>query len=124
VGDQLFNVDRDRRTEKRMEGQTDMTNPTAAFRNFAKKKHKILYRVFFRKGTLERPERRWVNIIIADVKETGLESTDRIILDQNKNEMWTVVLSIKIRRVSVKRSVFIKNSKPYPLSKEDSAPHT
>jgi len=59
-----------------------------------------------------------VDSIIAVVKETGLESTDWILLDQNKNEMWTPVLPIKIRRVSIDKV------RTYPFSKEHPAPQT
>jgi len=65
-----------------------------------------------------------VDSVIADVKDTGLESTDWILLDQNKNEMWTLVLPIKIRRFSIKHKAFIDKVRTYPLSKKDSAPQT
>jgi hypothetical protein len=68
--------------------------------------------------------RRWVDSIIADVNETGLESPDWFLLDQNKNEKWTLVLPIKIRRVSMKRKAFIDKVRTYPLSKEDFAPQS
>jgi len=68
--------------------------------------------------------RGWVDSIIADVKEKGLESTDSVLLDQNKNEMCTLVLPIKIRRFSIKRRLFIDKTRTYPLSKEHSAPQT
>jgi hypothetical protein len=61
---------------------------------------------------------------MSDVKETGLESTDWILLDQKKNEMWTLLLPIKIRRISIKRRAFIDKVRNYPLSKEPSAPQT
>jgi hypothetical protein len=56
-----------------------------------------------------------VDSTIAHVKETGLESVDWILLDQNKKEKWTLVLQIKIRRVSIKRKTFIDNVRPNPL---------
>ena len=65
-----------------------------------------------------------MDIFIADVKRTGLESTDWFLLAQDKNEMWADMPSIKIRQVSTKRRKFIDNLKTHPLSKEDSAPQT
>jgi hypothetical protein len=58
-----------------------------------------------------------VDSIIAGVKETGLESPDWFLLDQNKNEKWTLVLPIKIRRVSMKRKAFIDKVRNYHVPK-------
>ena len=49
----MFHMDRERQTEERTEGQTDMTNISAAFRNFAKAS-KIYSSIFFRKGTTQK----------------------------------------------------------------------
>jgi hypothetical protein len=81
----LCHADRGGQTDDRTKGQAHMTNLSAAFRNF-EKTPKILYRISLRKGPSRRPRRRCVDSIIADVKGTGLESTDWILMDQEKKE--------------------------------------
>jgi hypothetical protein len=50
----MFHADRERQTDERTEGQTDMTNLLAAFRNFTKAPTISNGFFFLRKGTTQK----------------------------------------------------------------------
>jgi len=54
VGDELLHAERERQTDERTERQTEITNLSAAFRNFVKAPTILNRFLFFRKGTTQK----------------------------------------------------------------------